>query len=184
MTKKISDRDNVFQRILATLMLGKVLEIHENYYLHSTKQISGLIAICAIILTVFTANILSERFIGFNILIKISIMLMVIASSIALIFSLYAEFPQKIIKKIVFHPLSYLEIADSLDKYKKHLSDTLKSEKEIINNFSEEIDHIKKVMARKYQLVRTAMSILLSGVLLSGILIVATLYGTILDSLF
>ena len=176
MPKKRGKEEPIVPRLLTSQVLDNILDVHTKYHIHTTRQMQFIAAIVGIILSITITQLFSTRFSAFNKLTQLGIVTILASSLFSVLLCLQAEEPGKIKKSRHLHALEYEEVTDESSKaYKIDLKKLLANNDDIIEEYAIEIAHIKHLLAKKYNRLRTVTQTLLLGLLVGASFIVISI---------
>ncbi len=161
--------------------LNSVTHLHINYDMILAQKTTFLIAVAALILTISISEVLSASFVALAPLFQISIGVIGIGNAVGVLLLLRAENFRPTHLTKTFHPLSLEEFHEEAKKdFFKDIQKTTSSEKQIIEDYSNQIFVMKEDMYKKTRVIKLARRFIISPLFVATVLVAIQLYGFLL----
>lgn len=138
--------------------LSSIVNLHINHQVILAEKTAFLVAVSALILTIVLSALFNSSIQNIPLLIKSGLVLLAMGSAFSIIMSISVEMINPVKKVSSFHPLSLEEFHDEAkETFYKDLLKTCKSEKSMVEDFSNQILEMKEDIYKKTSKISVAI---------------------------
>lgn len=163
-TRRITSSNKSFKKTSSKVHMSKseylssIVNLHINHQVILAEKTAFLVAVSALILTIVLSALFNSSIQNIPLLIKSGLVLLAMGSAFSIIMSISVEMINPVKKVSSFHPLSLEEFHDEAkETFYKDLLKTCKSEKSMVEDFSNQILEMKEDIYKKTSKISVAI---------------------------
>ncbi len=161
-----------------SILLSDILDLHVELHKQAITKTHYLIVVAGVVLSFIINEIFKQSFVEKSALFRYGVIIMMAGAMLAILFSLSAaELTSKKSRKRVnlfFHAHKTGKLSEK--QYENRLIKLINNDKEIVQEYAQEIFELEQVIRKQYQTIKTGTVVLIGCCIAGGLMILINFF--------